>query len=281
MSFSMIYVYPAVVLLATFAAALARADEPVQPPMRIVTLASGTRFALFGERPAAPAPTVLVFAAGLEDMDKQRIYTEAARQLSERGWVYASVDIPCHGIDHREGEPATLSGWAHRLKNNEDLMGSFVARGSEVLNHLIAEGHTNPDRIAACGTSRGGFCALHFAAAEPRVRGVTCISPVTNPLALSEFAGVTPKQVASVNLLDRADRLVGRSIWISIGNDDARVGTDDCITLARKIVTESRRTRPELKVAPVEIVVGPSEGHHAIDDAYSLAARFLEKRLAP
>jgi dienelactone hydrolase len=191
--------------------------------------------------------------------------------------VFVALDAPCHGYDRNEGEPATLQGRAHRVKTGQDLMGPFVKRCSAVLDHLIAEGYTDPDRVAASGTSRGGFCALHFAAGEPRVRAVTGVAPVTNPLDPFEFKGVTEDQAKSINIDSLTDRLARHIVWLSIGNDDGRVSTDDCVRLARKLVAATRKLKPEMKVVPVELIVGPSEGHRVIDDSCPLEARFLRK----
>ncbi|MBC7820918.1 MAG: prolyl oligopeptidase family serine peptidase [Planctomycetaceae bacterium] len=249
------------------------------PPMRLLKTADGTHFGLFSEKPAAPAATLFIFATGIDEMgnDPTRYYTVTGRELAKDGWVYVVLDPPCHGYDRKEGEPAALMGWAHRVKAGQDLMEPFVKRCVAVLDHLIAEGYTDPDRVAASGTSRGGFCALHFAAGDPRVRAVTGVSPVTNPLALSEFKGVTDEQAKSININSLTDRLAGRTVWLSIGNHDQRVSTDDCVGLARKLVAATRRLKPELKVVPVELIVGPSAGHSAIDDAYKLEAQFLRK----
>ncbi len=258
---------------------LAEDAKPAFPPMRLLKTAEGTRFGLFGEKPAAPATTLFIFATGIDEMgsDPTRYYTQTGRDLAKDGWLYVVLDPPCHGYDHKEGEPAALMGWAHRVKAGQDLMEPFVKRCSAVLDHLIAEGYTDPNRVAASGTSRGGFCALHFAAGEPRVRAVTGVAPVTNPLALAEFKGVTDEQAKSINIDRLTDRLAGRIVWLSIGNDDARVSTDDCVRLARNIVTTTRRLKPEMKVVPVELLIGPSEGHRAVDDAYLLEAHFLRK----
>lgn len=259
--------------------AAAEDAPPKFPPMQLLTTADGTRFGLFGEKPTSPVATLFIFATGIDEMgsDPVRYYTQTGRDLAKDGWLYVVLDPPCHGYDHKEGEPAALMGWAHRVKSGQDLMVPFVKRSSAVLDYLIAEGYTDPHRVAASGTSRGGFCALHFAAGEPRVRAVTGVAPVTNPLALSEFNGVTAEQAKSINIDSLTDRLAGRIVWLSIGNDDSRVSTDDCVRLARNIVAATRRLKPEMKVAPIELLVGPSEGHRAIDDAYVLEAQFLRK----
>ncbi|GIT31209.1 MAG: hypothetical protein Ct9H300mP1_32550 [Planctomycetaceae bacterium] len=108
-----------------------------------------------------------------------------AANLARHGWLYVTLDPPCHGRDAKKGEPAALSGWAHRVKNGEDLVGPFTKRCRDVLDWLIARKYTDPDRIAAGGTSRGGFCALHFAAVRTSCEG-HCLY-----LASHESAGVT------------------------------------------------------------------------------------------
>lgn len=253
------------------------------PLMRLMATPGGTKFGLFGEKPAAPAPTLFIFATAIDGMGKEpeNLYTSTGRAVARQGWMYVVLDPPCHGEDRKPGEPDALSGWAHRVKQGDDLMGPFARRCSDVLNFLVAERYADPERIAASGTSRGGFCALHFAAAEPRVRAVAAVSPVTNPLALSEFAGVTREQVQHIHYDALVDRLAGRAVWLSIGNDDARVDTGDCVALARKLVDATRRLKPEMKVVPVELIVGPSLGHRAIDDAYGLEAIFLLKQFPP
>jgi dienelactone hydrolase len=255
-------------------------SEDAPPEMHVMHTPGKTRFGLFGKRPVAPAPTLFVLAGGVDDMGKQPIYSETGRHLAKHGWLYVTVDIPCHGNDRRSGEPDGLPGWAHRIKAGQDLISPFTKRCTEVLDFLVAEGYTDPKQVAACGTSRGGFCALHLAAAEPRVRAVTCISPVTDLLVLREFAGLKPQQFETLNVVSLADKLAGRAIWLSIGNHDERVGTDECIAAARRLVAEMRRRHPDIKTVPVELVVSPADGHHAIDNAYGLAADFVRKQTA-
>src|SRR5476651_2466107 len=143
---------PALLGLA-FLPLLGAAEEPA-PPMQVLVTPAGTRFGLFGRKLAAPAPMLLVFAEGVDDMDKQRLYSDTGRLLSREGWLYATVDIPAHGRDHENGEPKALAGWAYRVRQGRDLMGPFVGRCRDALDFLIREGYADPRRIAACGTSR-------------------------------------------------------------------------------------------------------------------------------
>ena len=264
----------------TIAGSNAHADDDTRPVMRVLHTPAKTRFGIFGEKPSAPAPTLFVFAISIGDMGKRLVYTEAGKYLARDGWLYVTLDPPCHGHDRDKDEPPNLVGWAHRVKNGTHLTEPFVERCVDVLDYLVQQGYTDPKRVAASGTSRGGFCALHFAAAEPRVRAVAGVSPVTNLLALREFEGVTEEQVRNLNISRLAGKLADRAVWLSIGDNDQRVGTDDCTAAARQLSEDPRRRQAGAGAAPVELIVEPSEGHHPVKDAYARAARFILEQTA-
>ena len=255
------------------------AEDADKPAMRVRSTATGVRFGLFGKKPATPAPTLFVFAAAIADMDRQRIYSGAGEHLARDGWLYVTLDPPCHGHSRLPEEPANLRGWAHRVKQGHDLIGPFVKRCRQVLDFLIAEGYSDPARLAACGTSRGGFCAFHFAATEPRIRVVTAISPVTNLLALREFKGVEPRLVQDLNVANLAQKLGTRPLWLSIGDKDERVSTADCTNTARRLKGTALRRQAGKQATPVAIVIAPVDGHRAIPHAYKLAAQFIQQQM--
>jgi esterase FrsA len=146
-----------------------------------------------------------------------------------------------------------------------------------VLDYLVAEKYTDPERVIAAGTSRGGFSALHVAAAEPRVKAIVAFAPVTNWLVVSEFAGSPADGLsASYSLVNYADKLAGRAIWIEIGNNDARVSTDETIKLARKLVELAPdKTQP----VPVELHIVASVGHGLPPGVHVRAAEWLRGQL--
>ena len=255
------------------------AEDTDKPAMRVLSTATGVRFGLFGKKPTAPAATLFVFAAAIADMDRQRIYSGAGEQLACDGWLYVTLDPPCHGHSQRPEEPANLLGWAHRVKQGNELIGPFVKRCRQVLDFLIAEGYTDPARVAACGTSRGGFCAFHFAATEPRIRVVTAVSPVTNLLALREFKGVEPRLAGDLNVANLAQKLGTRPLWLSIGDKDQRVSTTDCRNTARRLKGTALRRQAGEQAAPVDLVIAPVDGHRAIPHAYTLAAEFIRQHM--
>lgn len=257
------------------------ADKPVPPatPLKLTILQApgGERFGLLGEKKAKPAPTVFLFATAFPGMHGDSHYTGVARLLAPHGFLAVALEPPCHGADAKKDEPAEIPGWRHRLEKGDELIGHFTKRVSAVLDHLIKEGYTDPEQVAVCGTSRGGFLAYHFAAADPRVKAAAGFSPVTNLLALREFAGMEKHEpTRQLNVQEHAGRLAGRSVWISIGNHDERVSTDDAVAFARKVVRESAaRQKDKNRPLPVVLIVGESVGHSGIAREHEQAAAWL------
>lgn len=237
----------------------------------------GVSYGVQGEKPVAPAPTLFVIATNISDTLTSREFNRVGMLLTEQGVIAVAVDNPCHGQDQRPGEAGGLSGWRERLNQGEDFVADHARQLSSVLDHLIAEGYTDKARVAVCGTSRGGFMALHCAAAEPRFVAVAAFAPVTDLLRLREFDGM--EKHAGTNALSaihKADKLAGRSIWVCIGNHDERVGTDDCIAFTRATVKASiDRKLP----ADSELHVMPSPGHTIHTTAHEEAAQWFAKKL--
>src|ERR1043166_8893218 len=147
--------------------AMATPDRPT------ILTTNGVRFGIIGGKPAVPAPTLFVFANDLEGTLEKGDFAKVGKILQEKkSFLLAGLDMPAHGQDQRKDEPNGLKGWRARLDQNEDFVAAFVARASTVLDTLVREGYTDPNRVAVAGTSRGGFIALHFAAAESGVRSV-------------------------------------------------------------------------------------------------------------
>ena len=121
---------------------------------------SGTAFAMLPTQTGGPAPTLLLFAMAGTDTLNTEPYCRIGRLLHAQGWNVVSLDLPCHGGDQRAGEPPELPGWAARLKAGEDIVAAFQKRANDVVEHLMATGIADPARLAAAGTSRGGFMAF-------------------------------------------------------------------------------------------------------------------------
>jgi dienelactone hydrolase len=148
------------------AGSIASAQETV-PKLEMLKTPGGTRLGVLGPKPSAPAPTLFIFATDLENTLPPPTYALIGHLMMKEGWLAAGVDLPCHGPEQRPGEPAGLDGWRFRADKGEDVVFDLIKRSREALDHLIKEGYTDPNRVAAAGTSRGGSMALHFGASEP------------------------------------------------------------------------------------------------------------------
>ncbi len=241
--------------------------------LTIFTTSEGTRYGLVGDQDRTPAPTLFVFAGGIETSLTHPIYSQACEILKARGALCVSLDLPCHGKDIRSGEPEGLKGWRHRVDQGEDLMKDLLAGASAVLDQLIANGLTDPDRVLASGTSRGGYAAMQLAAHDHRVGAVAAFAPVTDLRALSEFEGLEGNPSAQpLGLIEYADELAGRNLWLIIGDRDDRVGTQHTVDLALEV---SRRSAQKTLTTRVELHLEPTEGHQVPEGAYQRAAKWL------
>ncbi len=115
---------------------------------------SGMEFAVLGEKPAKPAPTLFVFAIDVETTLTHADYNKIGALLQRDGYLSVALDAPCHGNDNTEKLENALTGWRQRIEGGQDLVPSFTSRCTHVLDHLIAEGWTDPARVAAAGTAR-------------------------------------------------------------------------------------------------------------------------------
>jgi len=264
-------------------AAAGPGDEP--GGVTIETTKTGVRFGTWGG-PAAegPAPALVILANSIEGTLGDRYYRQAGRVLGEPQvkipHLCVSIDLPCHGKEQVEGEPAELRGWRHRLEHGGDPVGDTVRRAVAVIDHLVAEGRIDPDRIGGIGTSRGGFMALHLAAAEPRIACVVAYSPVTDLGLLREFRGVeTLPAVRAASIFERIPQLAGRPLWLTIGANDDRVGTKQVLDLGTALLAAAREKNRDNRCSVH--VDGETEGHQMPAVALDQSVIWLRRVLRP
>jgi dienelactone hydrolase len=238
----------------------------------------GIEYGLWGTKVTYPAPTLFIFASDIKGTLDNLYFRQCGDALAEQGYLCVSLDLPGHGADQRDGEPGALGTWRTRSDDGEDFIVPFTARVRAVLDHLIATGASDPARIAASGTSRGGFMALQVAASDPRIRATAAFAPVTNLMALREFGGAkNTEHVATLSLLANAEKFAGRAVWVIIGDRDDRVSTDDAIAFARRATTVSLE---KTDVADVTLLVIPEpKGHTTPQGAPELAAAWIAEKL--
>lgn len=230
--------------------------------------AFGTSYAIYPVHSVDPAPTLLLFAMSDKDTLATKPYCVVGRLLHDRGWNVVSIDLPCHGMDQRPNEPKELNGWAFRIAEGEEITADFQMRVIDVIQHLVGAGLSDPQRIAAAGTSRGGFMAFHAAAVNPQIRAVAGFSPVTDLAALTEFAGMENNPIVEkLALTQSADLLEGRNAWIYIGCKDKRVGTEKAASYALALCEAGCKTSYREMQTP---------GHVSLTDWHSDAALWFQ-----
>lgn len=237
----------------------------------------GVRYGTVTPKPAAKSvPTVFFFAGSAEQSLSEQRFIDCQKALGANV-LGVSIDLPGHGEDQREGEPGSLQTWRHRIDKGEDIINATTQRATAVLDHLVASGQTDPARVAVFGTSRGGFMAFHWAAADKRVRHIAAFAPVTQLPILTEFHGASA-MVAETNAVAVAELLHGCGLWIVIGSNDDRVGTQAAIDFAMAAVARARNK----KVKPlVELHVLPANGHTIPDESYITAAKWWLAAIRP
>jgi dienelactone hydrolase len=253
----------------------AAADPAARAKVTIVQTPHGMRVAYRGKPPAAPAPTLFVFFAAADTSLSLDDLTATARLLEPHGFFIVAVDAPCHGDQIEPGDTGAnaLESWALRFGRGNNFMPGYAARVSKAIDYLIEQGWSDPRRIAVLGESRGGFIAMHVAAADPRVACAVAASPVTDPRALAELKGLEKNAVAeAASLVNLADRLATRPLFLIIGPQDTRVDTSSAVTFAMRVI--SAATEQNLP-ARITLHVMPAPDHHSPAGHNELEARFI------
>lgn len=244
----------------------------------ILTTKAGIRFGIWPAKPEKPVPTLFIFGGSIEETLNSAYFRQSGNQLAKLGYLCVGVDLPGHGTDTRAGEPAGIDAWRARCEKGEDFVAQATERFRAVLDELIDLKLTDPERVGACGTSRGGFMAVQFAAADERVKCVAAFAPVTDLMSLREFHSLQRRELADrLSLKPQAEKLAGRPVWLIIGDVDDRVSSDEAIVFCRAVTAASRKQN---KVSRVDLlVVSEPQGHTTPAGAAELAAGWLDRQL--
>ena len=253
-----------------------------QGKLQLLHTSSGIRFGLLGEKGSTPAPTLFAFSGTMQQaletvVGSRDINPNGGHILAEQGFLFIVMDLPCHGGDRKAGQPREgLDCWASQLDRGEDFLPRFISNLSSILDFLIQQGYTDPGKVGAWGLSRGGFIALHFAAGDARVKWIAAFAPVTDLIVLHEFKNTqAAKKPALVTV---AHKLTSQALWLWIGNDDLRVGTDSAVAFTRRVVetasAQGKQANVELHIAPTEAGANLN-GHTIRPSAYEEAAAWM------
>ncbi len=245
----------------------------------VATTPGGVEYGIWGDSDKKPAPVLFVLAGTIESTLTSEYFRQCGNEMAANGYLLVSIDIPCHGKQNAGGKLSGLGGWAERAKLGDDFVAESNQRLSDVLDHLIKTGVADADKVAVCGTSRGGFLALHFAAHNARVKSVAAFAPVTDPGKLSEFAAVVDEPlVKQLSVEMQADKLAGRAVWIVIGDQDDRVSTQSAIDVAQAITAASIAKKVDSKV-DLHVIAEP-RGHRTPPGSADLAAGWMLRMMA-
>lgn len=273
----------AAVLIPLASGSLAAATAGEAGDVAVEATKTGVRFGTWGGPGAARAPAVVILANTIEGTLGDDSFRQAGRTLgdhrADEPFLCISIDLPCHGQEHRPGEPPELAGWRHRLERGDDPVADTARRLGDVLDHLVAEGRIDARRIAVIGTSRGGYMALQVAARDLRIACAVSYAAVTDLAALREFRGAESlPAVAAAALREQAGRLAGRPVWIAIGANDDRVGTDKAVAFAAAIHAAAvARKIPDRLTFTVD---GEVAGHTTPAAAAAESAAWIRRVLA-
>ena len=199
-------------------------DSAAGQAVNTLKTASGVPFAIWGGKPAAPAPTVFIFSDTAALSLSDRYFRQSGTTLAAHGFLCVSLDDPGFGAFGSD-DVGGLVKWRTYTDAGRNFVPEFSARIKKVLDYLIAQRYSDPKQIVAIGTSKGGYLAMQFAAAEPRVKAVASFAPVTDFARLKEFAGAEQQPlIKRLALKNQANNLAGRLVWMSIGATDRALG---------------------------------------------------------
>jgi hypothetical protein len=201
-------------------------------------------------------------------------YGEPAKLFLEHGHRVASFDLPAHG-ERIDRHGSGIDGLCARFVAGDDPFALFVVDGRAVIDECIRRGWTEGGRVVVCGVSRAGYCALRLAAGDTRVAAVAGLAPVTDWRELREFAQVKDRPgVAALALDGFVSSLVGRRLYVAIGNLDLRVSTAACTRFVLALTEAESRiglTRSRLSY----VIAADSAGHSLAAKWRQEAVRFL------
>lgn len=157
-----------------------------------------------------------------------------------------------------------------------DPVETTIREAQAVIEHCIDKKWARPGRFVVAGVSRNGYLALRLMAADARFGYGGGFAPVTDWRDLSEFAAVrNQSHIADLRIAREAERLAGRTIYLSIGHADQRVNTLSCIRFYLDLC-EANRGRG-IDPACVTFFVTPDQDHTCGDEWYARGMEILLK----
>jgi len=222
------------------------------PPLTKGALPAFFFFALCGKRSLLESPLNTVPKLLQENSKDIRIF---------------SLDLPFH----KEFVPqkSSMEMWKDSLVKGEDSISPFLEMCHQTIEYLKENGLLTQNSLSVGGISRGGFAALHFAAAISSTKKALLFSPLINP-ALN-------KSLEYLSLKNTLPKLLDKTIRIHVGNRDEIVHTSACIHFTNDLVEASYKEG--IKPAKIELHLYPSigyKGHGTTNASFLEGANWLK-----
>ena len=123
-----------------------------EPKVLLMHTPDGIGFGIWGNtKRERPAPTLIVLATTIQNTLNSAYYRHCGNQLAKRGYICVSINLPCHGDQRVDGEPEGLPGWSHRAARDSDFVAEFNNRLSKVLDHLVKQEISDPEKSPFAG----------------------------------------------------------------------------------------------------------------------------------
>ncbi len=238
-----------------------------------------------------PRPSCLYFTASWRDSLIHPDLSKLTSYLLDMGVDVIACDIPFHpeGITSYD---TALEKLREAARSGQKVITPFAQKVAQALVEMEKKGLISLSQLALAGLSRGAFCAAHtLSALSKKHQGISL------PVALlAPLMSLLP-QKESLEEPDSIERELFPlqppipSLFLSIGNDDKRVGTDLSFSFFQRFMTEAkndlmRGESAKLRSASVDATlhVHPSigfQGHGTPDAVFELAAHWIQSKLQP
>ncbi|MCK5811633.1 MAG: prolyl oligopeptidase family serine peptidase [Clostridiales bacterium] len=204
-------------------------------------------------------------------------YCVGSDMFLEKGHRSVSFDLPNHG-NRINQYGSDIVGWRNSFINGSDPFKMFIEDATMLIDVLISKGFVKKGKIFISGVSRAGYLALRLFSIEKRIKAVTALAPVTDWRELIEFKNdISNNELKDISIENYITDMVGRPIYLAIGNSDKRVGTKSCSDFYNKLINENKRKGYNCKDLILYIT---NDENHSLDIYFrELGTKFLLEHL--
>ncbi len=212
--------------------------------------------------------TILALAGSAEQTLHLDPLNTPVKLAHEAGFNVISCSLPFH--DEESSPDIAIQKWYEALNRQEDPLTPFFSETAALLKAHIS----SDEPIALMGISRGAFAAFHLARFLPKIP-VIGYAPITSfsDLPLTDVG----KSFAHSRMLEPSQiikDLKDNPIFIAIGSQDIRVGTEHCFHFHQELTSSRHHS------IPCELYIGPSigfKGHGTTFERFEMGISWLKR----